>query len=59
VQRELFPYQYDAYGIFARLWKRMTYGGLSLLESTFPAEQQAEYEQILSDMKSKAANPPG
>ncbi len=57
VQRELFPYQYDAYGIFARAWKWLTYGGLSLIEAMFPAAGQAEYEQVLADMKSKAAKP--
>ena len=59
VQRELFPYQYDAYGIFARGWKRLTYGGLSLLESMFPADNQTEYEQVLADMKARTAKPPG
>lgn len=57
VQRELFPYQYEAFGIFARIWKRVSYGGLSLIESMFPSDAQEEYEQILADLKSKAAKP--
>ena len=57
VQRELFPYQYEAFGIFARMWKRVSYGGLSLIESMFPSDTQEEYEQILADLKAKAAKP--
>lgn len=56
VQRELFPYQYDAYGIFARMWRGACYRVMSLLESMFPSDEQEEYEQILADMKSQLAS---
>lgn len=56
VQRELFPYQYDAYGIFARMWKGLCYRVMSLFESMFPSDEQEEYEQNLADMKSQSAN---
>ena len=57
VQRELFPYQYGAYGLFARMWKGMSYRGLSLIESAFPSDAQEEYEQILADLMAKPAKP--
>jgi ABC-type nitrate/sulfonate/bicarbonate transport system permease component len=57
VQRELFPYQYDAYGIFARMWKRISYGGLSLSQSVFPSDAQAEYEQVLTELKATTTQP--
>lgn len=53
IQRELFPYMYDAYGIFARAWKYLTGGIMALFEKVFPSSAQEEYEQVLASMKAK------
>jgi NitT/TauT family transport system permease protein len=58
LQRELFPYQYEARGNLARIWRGMHHGGMSLLERIAPSDQQAAYEQVLAEMKSKTAHPP-
>lgn len=58
VQRELFPYQYGAYGIFARIWRSLKYGLMSIIESMFPSKAQKEYEQVLADLKANASKQP-